>query len=131
MLFTRSLIALTLAALLLIPQELLAQEHVVSPADLHNEMQAAAQARQKNVATIEKAFSAEPVKKALQTAKIDYSKVEKAIPLLTDEELARLASQAEKIQNDFAAGALSNQELTYIIIALATAVVILIIVKAR
>ncbi len=131
MLMARSMIALTLTMLLLTPSALPAQEHVVSPADLHKELQAAAEARQENLATIDKFLSAEPAKKALQTAKIDYSKVEKAIPLLTDEEVARLASQAEKIQSDFAAGALSNQELTYIIIALATAVVILIIVKAR
>ena len=51
-----------------------------------------------------------------------------ALPLLGDEELAQLASRAERAQADFAAGALSNQEITYILIALATAVIILVIV---
>jgi hypothetical protein len=56
--------------------------------------------------------------------------VEKAIPLLNDEELDRLASQCSQVESDISAGALSNQEITYIIIALATAVIILVIVVA-
>ena len=59
------------------------------------------------------------------------SKIEKAFPQLSDEELARLALQTDKIQNDLAAGALTNQQLTYMTIALATAVIILIIVAAK
>ena len=58
------------------------------------------------------------------------SKVEKAIPLLNDEELSRLASQCRQVESDISAGALSNQEITYILIALATAVIILVIVVA-
>jgi hypothetical protein len=51
--------------------------------------------------------------------------------LLNDKELARLAAQAEKVQADVAAGALDNhQQISYIIIALATAVLILVIVVA-
>ncbi len=56
--------------------------------------------------------------------------VQQAIPTLSDQELAQLARQTDRIQNDFAAGALSNEQLTYIIIALATAVVVILILKA-
>jgi len=51
--------------------------------------------------------------------------------MLNDQELARLAARAEKANSDFAAGSLTNQELTYIVIALGTAVLILVIVAAR
>jgi len=50
---------------------------------------------------------------------------------LPDEELARLAARTEKVRKDFAAGALTNQQITYIIIALATALIVVIIVVAR
>jgi len=44
---------------------------------------------------------------------------------------ARLAARTEKVRKDFAAGALTNQQITYIIIALATALIVVIIVVAR
>ncbi len=66
----------------------------------------------------------------MKKGRIDAGQVTKAIPTLTDEDLARLAQRAASAESDFAAGALSNQELTYIVIALATAVVILVIVAA-
>jgi hypothetical protein len=91
----------------------------------------AAQARLNRIETLEKFLSSETARKALREAALDPQKVKGAVALLGDEELARLSAQAEKIQTDFAAGALSNQEITYIIIALSTAVLILIIVAAR
>ena len=47
-----------------------------------------------------------------------------------DEELARLAARTDKVQRDMAAGALTNQQITYILIALGTAVLVLILVKS-
>jgi hypothetical protein len=59
---------------------------------------------------------------------LDYRKVDRAIATLSPDELAQLAAKTNALQKDFAAGALSNQELTYIVIALATAVIVLLIV---
>ncbi len=117
-----------LLAVLLLPQTLPALEHVVSPADLRKDIRAAAEVRQQNRAKVEQFISSTPVQKALKGARIDSAKVQKAIPLLSDEELARLAAQSEKAQKDFAAGSLTNEQLTYIVIALATAVLVLILV---
>jgi hypothetical protein len=64
----------------------------------------------------------------LTSSKADLKKVENALPHLNDEELARLAAQTEKVQADLAGGALDNQQITYIVIALAAAVVVLILV---
>jgi len=46
--------------------------------------------------------------------------------LLDDEELAQLAARAEEPGAEVVGGALTNQQLTYIVIALATAVIVLI-----
>ena len=48
---------------------------------------------------------------------------------MNSDELAKLAVQTRQVQSDFAAGALTNQQITYILIALGTAVVVLIAVK--
>ncbi len=48
---------------------------------------------------------------------------------LTEEETKQLAQRAEEPGKEVAGGALSNLHLTYIVIALATAVIVLIAVK--
>ena len=107
-----------------------AEDHILKPTELHDAIVTAVEARQDHRAKINRLFSSDAGKKALGSAKIDSRKIETAVSLLSDQELARLAARAEKIQTDFSAGALSNQELTYIVIALATAVIILVIVVA-
>ena len=75
-------------------------------------------------------FSSKPVKAALKTGKIDYKKVDQAVSTLSADELAKLSAKTNQIQKDFAGGALTNEQLTYIIIALGSAVIVLILVKA-
>ena len=79
---------------------------------------------------IQKFFGEEAVKKALKTTRIDPEKIQKAVPSLSDEELARLAAQTDKVQRDIAAGALNNTQITYIIIAIATALLVTLIFVA-
>ena len=112
------------------PQLIAGQAQLVSPSDLHQAVVTAAQARQKNLDDVRSFFSSESVRATLKTGKVDNKKVDHAIATLSPEELARLAARTNQIQKDFAAGALTNQELTYIVIALATAVIILIIIEA-
>jgi hypothetical protein len=110
----------------------LAQEtHIVPPSELHASVIAEGGKRQELRSRLERFFTGESAEKALQTAHLNGSQVRNAIALLDDQDLARLAARAEKASSDFAGGALNNQELTYIIIALGTAVLILIIVAAR
>ena len=124
------LVILVLVPGLIVPPDMMAQEHVVSSADLRRDLVAAAQVRQDNQAKVVRFFSSDQAKKALQSAGLSYEKIQKAVPQLGDEELVRLASLTDKVQHDFAAGALSNQEITYILIALGTAVIILVLVAA-
>ena len=133
--FSRSrqlLITLILSTLAVLP--LLSQttsDHIVPAPDLHQAVRVAAQARQDHLTKLDKFFSSEPARKAFETVKLDPAKVSQALTLLSDDELARLAAQSEKIQHDVAAGSLTNQQITYILIALGTAVIILVIVAAR
>jgi len=114
---------------LLIPQLVAAQAPVISPSELRKAMADAGAARQKNLDDVRSFFAAAPAQAALKAAKVDYRKVDKAVATLSPEELARLAAKTNAVRNDFAAGALTNQQLTYIVIALATAVLVLLIVE--
>jgi len=113
---------------LLIPQFVAAQALPVAPSELRQAITSAAQKRQKNLDDVRSFFASESARAALKTGKVDYQKVEKAVATLSPEELARLSEKANQVQQDFAAGALTNQQLTYIVIALGTAVLVLLIV---
>lgn len=103
-----------------------APEHVVSPAELQQATVAAARTRQANVAKVEKVFSTPQAQKALKSAHLNPVQIKQAVPSLSNQELAHLAARADKAQKDFAAGSLTNQQITYILIALGTAIVVLI-----
>lgn len=127
--FVRGITAGTLAVVFLIPQDALAQSHVVSLAELQSAAIASTQARQRNIETLEQFVSSPTAAKALKSAHIDAQQVTKAVSRLSDEELAQLASRANRAQADFAAGRLSDRDL--IIILLAVVALILIIVAVR
>jgi hypothetical protein len=132
--FSRSrllLITLILSTLAVPLMSQTASDHIVPAPDLHQAVRAAAHARQDHLTKLDSFFASEPARKAFETVKLDPAKVTQALALLSDDELARLAAQSEKIQHDIAAGSLTNQQITYILIALGTAVIILVIVAAR
>jgi hypothetical protein len=124
---TRFLVSV-LSLSLLIPLALTAQTQSVSPSELQQAIKDAAQTRQKNRKDVESFFSSEPARKALKAGKVDYQKVQTAVATLSPDELARLAARTNNLQQDFAGGVLDSQQMTYAIIALATAVLVLIIV---
>src|SRR5262249_27990943 len=119
----------TLILMFAVPTGLLAQTHVVNPADLQKEMVAASQVRQHNVETVQRFLSSEKAEKALKSAHIDPSQVKTAVSMLSNDELSQLASRADKAQADFAAGDLSERDL--LLIVLGIAVLVLIIVAVR
>lgn len=126
--FSLLLLGLVFALAAFEPRSTWAQEHVVSSSDLQKEVRQAAKARAGQEAKVAAFLATPEAKKALQAANVHYEVVQNGLHLLSDQEVAQLASRAEKAQSAFAAGALSNQDLTYIVIALATAVIILVIV---
>jgi len=123
-------LAVVSVCLALSTQSALAGDHAVPAADLHQALVDSAKTRQTNIETVQKFFSSQVVKGHLSERMVSFSKVEKAVPLLSDQELSQLASRCRQVESDISAGSLSNQQITYILIALATAVIILVIVVA-
>lgn len=119
-----------LPLILTAPAGLRAADHVVSESSMQQALVSASAARQKNVAQVEKFFSSRDARAALKKAHLSLRQVQNAVPSLDNQELAQLARRTQKVQNDFAAGSLSNERLTYIVIALATAVIIILIFEA-
>ncbi len=126
----RTALACALIAVFAVPQDALADEHVVRPSDLHRQAVAAAKSRQEKIQSVQKFFASEKAKQVLKAAGMDAERVRNAVAQMSDEELAQLAARTEAAQKDFAGGALTNQEITYIIIALATAVIVIVLLKA-
>ena len=111
------------------PGPLLAQSHVVSPAEVQQQVLAASQSRHHNEDTVRQFVSSPQAQRAIKSAGMDPARVKAAVPTLSDQELAQIASRAEKAQADFAAGTIGNRDLLLILVAIA--VLILIIVAVR
>jgi hypothetical protein len=126
----QSLGLLVFALLLTIfPLTLRAQSHVVSPAEIHNELINATQTRQKNLEKAQSIFSSDAAKRALESARMNPGQITGAVSTLSDAELARLASRADKLEHDLAAGALSDRDLLIIILGIAALVLIIVAVR--
>jgi hypothetical protein len=125
-------VSATLLAVLLVTAPVFpAQDHLVRLADVQRQAAAATQSREASLRSLDKLFTLAPAGKALHSAGMNPADIHRAASMLSDEELAGLAARADKVNSQFAAGALSNEHLTYIVIALGTAVLILVIVAAR
>ena len=126
----RTLIACFLVALFAFPpQNLLAQNHVVSAAELQRQVVAASQVRHQNIERINQFFSSPLAQKALKEHHIDATQVKTAVSQLSDDELAKFAARTDKAQKDFAAGAITDHLLILIVIAIAVTLIIVLIVK--
>jgi hypothetical protein len=115
---------------MIVPPYVQAQSHAMNREDLQKDIVAASRVREANLAKVQSFFSSDAARQALKSARVNERFVQNAVRTLDNEELAKLAARVDKSQQDFAAGVLTNQEITYIIIALATAVIILVIVAA-
>jgi hypothetical protein len=105
------------------------QDHAVSSDQLRVDVQKSAATRQANEAAVREMFASEDGKKTLNSAGIDYQKVDQAISQVNDEDLARMADRSRAVQKDFAAGRMSDRDL--IIILLVAVALILIIIAVR
>jgi len=118
-----------LALVFAVPQSLLGQSHVVTPADLQKESVAASQVRLRNLETVQQFLSSERAKTAMKSAHMDPEQVKTAVSSLSDQELAQLAARSQKAQADFAAGKLSDRDLIIILIAIAALILIIVAVR--
>jgi hypothetical protein len=127
--FTVILVSCILITLFFLPRRLLAQQHVVNPSDIHKELVSATETRKQNRDKLNQLFSSKAAQKALKSAQLNPERVKTAVATLSDAELAQLASSADKLRDDFAAGRLSDRDLLIILVGIA--VIILVIVAVN
>lgn len=120
-----------LVVLMSYPADLMAQsaseEHLVSPQSLQQQLQSSTSARQKNIQSLTRFMSSPTAEKAMRDAKIDPVQVQKTIPTLSDQELAKLSLRATDAQQKFSAGALTNDMLVLIIVLIAVIIIVAIV----
>lgn len=128
--FVRGVTAGTLVTIFAVPNGTFAQtsEHLVSPADMQKAAADASDARQQNRDALNRFFSSQQATDALRASHMDAQQVKSAIATLSDEELAQMASRANKAQQDFAAGRMSDHDLLIILIAIAALILIIVAV---
>src|SRR5258708_5184969 len=78
----RAAVASVLAVLFFVPVDLLAQNHVVSPADLQKKVAEASQARQRNLQTVQQFLSTPQAEKAMKSAQLDPQQINTALSTL-------------------------------------------------
>lgn len=93
-------------------------DHIVSSQELQQKIEAQSQTRQKNIATVQGFFQTPLAQHAMKVEHVDPAQVQRAIPTLSNAELANLSARAETAQQGFAAGRMDQQTLLLIIIAM-------------
>jgi CHASE3 domain sensor protein len=120
-------LGLALALGLAAPSRVAAQDkdHVVSLDELKSDAAKPSQTRADNEADVRHLLQSEAGQQALKQAKVDYSKVDKAISQLSDDDLSNVAQRSRQADADFAAGG-----LTATLIIVIVCIVVLIVVLA-
>lgn len=119
-----------LSVLIVVPQGVFAQNHVIPSSRLQNDVAAASALRHQNISQVEAFFALPQARQALESAHIDYRQVTNAVPQLSDKDLARLAQLSQKSQKDFAAGTMTNHDLLLILVGVAVLILIIVAVKS-
>lgn len=119
-----------LATSFLTPTSTFAQstDHLVSPSEMTRAAAQASHQRQQNIDALNQALSSPKVQKALESAHVNPQQVKDAVSGLSDQELAQLASRANKAQKDFSAGTISNHDLLIILVGIAALILIIVAV---
>lgn len=130
-LMLRGVLPAVLVVLMAYPAGILAQttanDHIVSSQTLQQQLQSSSATRAKNIQTLTDFMSTPTAEKAMRDAKIDPVQVQKAIPTLSDTELANLSTRAADAQQKFSAGLLGIGILTLIIVILAIIIIVAIV----
>jgi hypothetical protein len=117
---------LSLALASLVGGQAMADDHVVSSATAQQRLQEASAARDRGLATLDRALASPEVTRAAATVGADTSALRAALPTLSDAEIADLAQRAAALDTDPVAG-LDSDIRTLLIIFLIVAIVILVL----
>lgn len=125
--FTRAAITAALVILLSYPADIFAeaqQDHLVSSDALQQQLLASSANREKDIATVTDFLSTAVADRAMRDAHIDPIQVRTAIPTLSNQELASLASRSADAQQKFSAGFLGLGTLAIIIVLIAVIIIV-------
>ncbi len=130
----RTFTLIALAAMLAFTPALFARQlaaaqdgHLISPTQLQQQMDSVSAARRKNVDTLTRFLSTPMAERAMKSHGIDPVQVKDALPSLSSAELASLSARAERAQQEFAAGGLSDTALLLIILVLVAVIVVAVV----
>jgi hypothetical protein len=101
-----------------------AEDHIVSSQALQQQMVNSSAARQKDAATVTGFLASSAAEHALRSAHMDPVQIRTAIPTLSNQELANLATRASDTQQKFAGGMISTGMLELIIVLIAVIIIV-------
>ena len=96
--------ALLLGCVMAAPPAMIAQNHVVSPGQIQNDITSSSATRQRNEQQLRSFLSNKDIQKAMKSEGVNPQQVTNAVSQLNDKDLANLAARSQKAQRDFAAG---------------------------
>lgn len=127
--FSRGIFAAALLSLLAFVPALSpaahAQDHLVSSQAMQSQVQSTSAQRQQNISDLTHFLSSPEAEHAMQQHHVNPQQVQAAIPTLSNQELASLASRANHAQQQFAAGAISHGMWLVVIIAIVVVIVVI------
>jgi hypothetical protein len=130
-LLLRGIVPAALSFLLVNPMASMAQsttqDHLVSPQALQQQVQSASETRQQNIRTVTDFLSTPTAERVMHDAHYDPVQVRTAIPTLSDQELANLASRSSDAEQKFSAGYIGQGLLTLIIICVVIIIIVAIV----
>jgi len=119
---------LLLSSVMVAPPAIVAQDHVVAPSRIQNDVSSASAVRRQNERQLKDFLAMKEIQKAMKSEGVDPKQVTNAVSQLNDADLARLAAQSNKAQRDFAAGGIGLGIFT--LIGIVVVAVILVAVLA-
>jgi hypothetical protein len=127
-LLIRGVVPAALILLLACPQDVFSQaaveDHVVSLQALQEQIAIASATRQQNIATVTGFLSSPAAERAMRDARMDPAQVRTAVPTLSNQELASLATRAQNAQQQFAGGMISNDMLLLVVLIVAVIIIV-------
>jgi hypothetical protein len=116
--------ALLLGCVMTAPQAMIAQNHVVSPGQIQNDVASSSATRQRNEQELRGFLSRKEIQQAMKSEGVNPQQVTNAVGQLNDTDLANLAARSQKAQSDFAAGRLGLGIFTLIGIVVVAVILI-------
>lgn len=116
--------ALVLGCVMAAPQAMIAQDHVVSPGQIQNDITSSSATRQRNEQQLRGFLSRKEIQQTMKSEGVNPQQVTNAVSQLNDTDLANLAARSQKAERDFAAGGIGLGIFTLIGIVVVAVILI-------